>query len=503
MSEDTRGRAAALDRDQIEVRNPGTHELVGTVPVMDADEVHDVVAKARLAAAAFAELDLSERRAHLRRVARSLVDHADEIAATCSAETGKPLPDAYIELAGSIGLLRWNAKAATKILARRRIRSWPIVTKRTWVEYSPYGVIGEIAPWNVPIAVPLQTLSAALAAGNVVVLKPSELTPLTGLALQKAINAAGRELLFVVTGYGPTGEALVRAGVDKVAFTGSPNTGRRIMAACADSLTPSVMELGGNDPMIVAADANVTRAAQAAVGTAFFNSGQACVAAERVLVEGAIYDRFVDETVRITGKLRQGSSATDHIGAMTQERQMPIIEERIRAAEAAGARLLVGGHRRPGDGWYFEPTVIADVRPDMELMREETFGPVLSITRVENLDEAVRIANGSEFGLNGSVFTRDVRQGERIASQLLSGGVNVNDAVGGMAVPAAPFGGEKSSGFGRLQGQEGLLEFSRVKTVAVERLNQRIPTMMGLMMTAKRRPSPQLIKRAMRLMYAR
>ncbi len=297
--------------------------------------------------------------------------------------------------------------------------------------------------------------SVALSAGNVAVLKPSELTPLTGLALQKAINAAGRELLFVVTGYGPTGEALVRAGVDKVAFTGSPNTGRRIMAACADSLTPSVMELGGKDPMIVAADANITRAAQAAVGTAFFNSGQACVAAERVLVEGAIYDEFVSETVRITRLLRQGSSPTDHIGPMTQERQMPIIEGRIRAAEAAGARLLAGGHRRPGDGWYFEPTVIADVRPDMELMREETFGPVLCITRVDSLDEAVRIANGSEFGLNGSVFIRDVRRGERIASQLLSGGVNVNDAVGGMAVPAAPFGGEKSSGFGRLQGQGG------------------------------------------------
>ncbi len=501
MSEENRvPTATAPGRDQIEVRNPGTHEIVGTVPVMDGAEVQNVVGKARLAALAFAALSLAERREHLLRVATSLCDHADEIAAACAAETGKPLPDAYIELAGTVGLVRWCAKAAPKVLARRRIRSWPMITKRTWVEYSPYGVIGEIAPWNVPIAVPLQTLSAAFAAGNVVVLKPSELTPLTGLALQKAINAAGRELLFVVTGYGPTGEALVRAGVDKVAFTGSPNTGRRIMAACADSLTPSVMELGGKDPMIVAADANIPRAAKAAVGTAFVNSGQACVAAERVLVEGPVYDEFVAEAVRITKRLRQGSSANDHIGPMTQERQMPIIEERIRAAEAEGARLLVGGRRRPGGGWYFEPTVIADVRPEMELMRHETFGPVLSITRVANLDEAVRIANESEFGLNGSVFTRDVRRGERIASQLLAGGVNVNDAVGGMVVAAAPFGGEKSSGFGRLQGQEGILEFSRAKTVAVERLNQRIPTMMGLMMTAKRRPSPAMIKRAMRFM---
>jgi acyl-CoA reductase-like NAD-dependent aldehyde dehydrogenase len=485
----------------IESIDPRSGEVIGTAPVMDTDGVQAIVAKAREAAISWAELSIRDRSAHLRKVRQSLVDHAGQLAETCAAETGKSLSDAYLEVAGTCTLLTAGLKAAPRVLRAHRLNPWPmLMTKSVRIEYSPYGVIGEIAPWNMPIAVPGQILAVALSAGNVVVLKPSELTPLTGIALSEAINAAGRELLFVVTGYGPTGEALVRAGVDKIAFTGSPNTGRRILSAAADSLTPAVMELGGKDPMIVADDANPRRAALAAVGAAFLNSGQACIAAERILVTPGIYDRFVDEAVKLAGTVSQGPSPDDHIGSMTRGEQLPIIERRLKDAEAQGARILLGGHQRPGPGLYFEPTVIADVTPEMEIMQEETFGPVLAIMRVYSVDHAVAIANESEFGLNASVFTKNRRTAKRAATDLVSGGVNVNDAISGIAIPSAPFGGEKSSGFGRLQGREGLLEFSRAKTVVSELWGDRLPPMAGVMMTG-RIPKPETIQKGLNALY--
>jgi acyl-CoA reductase-like NAD-dependent aldehyde dehydrogenase len=490
-----------MDNAVIESLDPKTGELIGTAPVVDAEGVQATVAKAREAAISWSELSVRDRCTHLRKVRQSLVDHADQLARICSAETGKSVSDAYLEVVGTCTLLTAGLRAAPRVLRSRRLNPWPMMmTKSVRIEYSPYGVIGEIAPWNMPIAVPGQILSVALSAGNVVVLKPSELTPLTGLALGEAVNAAGRELLFVVTGYGPTGEALVRANVDKIAFTGSPNTGRRILAAAAETLTPAVMELGGKDPMIVADDANPQRAALAAVGAAFLNSGQACIAAERILVTPGIYDRFVDEAVKLASTVSQGPAPDDHIGSMTRGEQLPIIERRLKDAEAQGARILLGGHQLPGPGLYFEPTVIADVTPEMEIMQEETFGPVLAITRVYSVDHAVSIANESEFGLNASVFTKSRRTAKRAASELVSGGVNVNDAISGIAIPSAPFGGEKSSGFGRLQGREGLREFSRAKTVVSEVWGDRLPPMAGVMMTAKV-PKPEVIQKVLSVLY--
>jgi acyl-CoA reductase-like NAD-dependent aldehyde dehydrogenase len=489
------------EADRIDSYNPATGELVGSVPVMGRDDVSATVAKARLAAAEWAGLELHQRGEHLRRVRQSLVDYADRLARLASAETGKPVSDAYFEVFGFCVLLAYVSRAAPRVLRPHPVNPWPVVSMRVRVEHSPYGVIGEIAPWNIPIAVPGQTLSMALAAGNTVVLKPSELTPLTGLLLAEAVNAAGRELVFVVTGYGATGEALVRSGVDKVAFTGSPATGRRILKAAAESLTPTVMELGGKDPMIVSDHADVRRAAVAAVGAAFWNAGQACVGTERVFVTPGAYDRFVAEVLDAAGKVRQGIEDDDHIGATTRGQQIDVIERRLADAQARGAKVLVGGRRKPGPGTFFEPTVVVDVTPDMELMREETFGPVLPIMRVESVEEAVRLANDSDYGLNASVFSNVGSEARWMASALVSGGVNINDAVSGIGVPGAPFGGEKWSGFGRLQGKEGLLEFSRVKSVAGERFPGRLPSMIGWMMTG-RRPKPEFLHKMLGLIYS-
>jgi acyl-CoA reductase-like NAD-dependent aldehyde dehydrogenase len=489
-----------MENAVIESHNPKTGELIGTAPVVDKDGVEATVAKAREASVSWAALSVRDRVAHLRKVRQSLVDHSDDLARICAAETGKSVSDAYFEVAGTCTLLTAGMRTAPRALRNQHLSPRPFYgMKRAWVEYSPYGVIGEISPWNMPIAVPGQVMSVALVAGNVVVLKPSELTPLTGIALGEAINAAGRELVFVVTGFGPTGEALVRAGVDKIAFTGSPNTGKRILAAAADSLTPAVMELGGKDPMIIADDVDPKRAALAAVGAAFLNSGQACIASERVLVTPGIYDRFVDEAVKLAGTVKQGPDQGDHVGSMTRGEQIPVIEQRLRDAEAQGARILLGGKQRPGPGLYFEPTVIADVTPDMEIMSEETFAPVLSITKVDSVDQAVDIANTSEFGLNASVFSKNRKVAKRAASNLVSGGVNINDVITGIAIASVPFGGEKSSGFGRLQGKEGLLEFSRAKSVVLDVFGKMAPVT-GTMMTGKV-PAPELIRKGLNVLY--
>jgi acyl-CoA reductase-like NAD-dependent aldehyde dehydrogenase len=484
----------------IDSLNPRTQSVIGRVPVLGPDEVRAAVDDARAEAVGWAALTFRARRDHLLAVRRSLVARGDELADILSAETGKPLSDAWIEIAAGCVMITYAAKMASRVLRTRRVSSWPIVAKRATLRYEPYGVIGAIVPWNFPVVISMQMIPFALAAGNTMVLKPSELAPLTGVLLGQIVADAGKDLVRVVTGDGSTGDALVRSGIDKLAFTGSGATARKILATAAETLTPVVMELGGKDPMIVCADADVRLAARTVAASSFINAGQTCMATERVFVVDSVYDEFVVDLLAEVGRLRLGNDGRAHVGSMTRPDQIAVIEDRLAAAVAAGARVAAGGGRRPDIGpSFFEPTVVLDVTPDMELMREESFAPVVSVMRVPGLADAVAQANRSEYGLNASVFTADRDRGRRVAEDLVAGGVNVNDALFGSAVPALPFGGAGQSGYGRLQGPEGLREFSRSKAIVEPRFSGQ-PGLAASLLTG-RKVNPRVVRRLVRLTY--
>ncbi|MEZ5350631.1 MAG: aldehyde dehydrogenase family protein [Microthrixaceae bacterium] len=338
--------------------------------------------------------------------------------------------------------------------------------KRPWKEYSPLGVVGVISPWNYPFTLSMTPLVTALFAGNTVVLKPSEVTPTVGLAIGElfATDEHG-DIVQVVTGGGATGEALVRSGVDKIVFTGSAATGKRVMRAASDTLTPVLLELGGKDPMIVAADADLDRAAKGAVWGAFQNSGQTCMSVERVYVERSVHDEFLERVLSETRRIRQDDSGSGDIGSMTFAPQLEKVTAHLADAVARGATVALGGNRLDRAGLWFEPTVLTDVDHSMSVMTEETFGPVLPMMAVSDIDEAVRLANDSQYGLNSSVWTRDRALGEQVATRLEAGNVCINDCIVSYAVTGLPFGGVKESGMGRVHGSEGLREFSHVKAV--------------------------------------
>ena len=385
-------------------------------------------------------------------------DEHRELAEAAASETGKPVTDALFEVAAGCGMLSWVAANAHRNLRPRRVPTRPLVIKRARVQYAPLGVIGVIAPWNYPIGIPLQSLPYTLGAGNAVVFKPSELTPRTGELLAACFAAAGADVVVLAPGDGAVGAALVASGIDKLVFTGSPPTARRILTSAAEHLLPVVLELGGKDPMIVCDDADVRHAGAAAVGAAFGNAGQTCMAAERVLVHEAVYDRFVEQVVATTRALVLGSAPDANVGPVTQVRQLDIVEPRLAAAVAAGARTLIGGARSTAHAGLLEPTVVVDVPHDADLWTQEKLAPIMSIARVRDDQEAIEVANRSEFGLNASIHTRSRARAAAIAARLETGGVNVNDAMTGAALPALPFGGIKGSGYGRLQGPEGLRE---------------------------------------------
>lgn len=491
---------ATVSEREIRSFDPRDGSLVGTVPVMTPPEVHETVAAAHGTAATWGALDVRDRCHALLRVRQALVDRARPIAETLSAETGKPLTDAYFEILAGATLLTYVVRVTRRALRPRRVPTGPIWGKRAWVEYAPYGVVGMISPWNYPLGIPFQVLPFAAAAGNAIVMKPSELTPITGRLIGEVFDASGHELVRVVTGEGETGEALVRSDIGKLAFTGSAATARRILAAAADNLTPVVMELGGKDPMIVTDGADVANAARSAVGATFSNAGQTCMAVERVFVTPGAYDRFVDAVLAETARIRQGPGAVDHLGPMIQAGQPERLEWVVRDAVGQGARVLTGGRPRPDLGEsYFEPTVLTDVTPAMPVMQDETFGPVLPVMKVRDVEEAVQLANDCDYGLSSSVFAADRAEARAIASRLVTGGANLDDALVGSGIPALPFGGVKDSGFGRLQGEEGIREFCRVRSVVESRF-PRIPPLAASMFTGNR-PDPELLRRAAGVLF--
>ncbi|HLF99318.1 MAG TPA: aldehyde dehydrogenase family protein [Acidimicrobiia bacterium] len=457
----------------IESWNPATGELVGTVPDMDDAQVRQAVQRARSASREWAALSVEARVEHLRAVGQRIVERMDDLVDVVCAETGKTKNEAiFAELTVTLETVHHLVRQAPKILREQRVSAGAFMTKRAVKWYEPYGVVGVISPWNYPFTLTMAPVLTALAAGNTVVLKPSEVTPLVGLAVGDLFRDTPpyADIVQVVTGRGGTGEALVRGGVDKVSFTGSVATGRKVMQTAADSLTPVLLELGGKDPMIVCDDADVERAAGAAVWGAFFNAGQTCISVERVYATEAVYDEFVAKVVEKAKTLEVGRD----LGSMTFPPQRDKVEAHLADAVAKGARVLVGGRRPPGAiGLQFEPTVVVDVTHDMDLMRDETFGPVLPIMKVRDEEEALRLANDTSYGLDSSVFTTSNEKGEEYARRLSAGTVCVNDVLVNYALPALPFGGYGESGFGRAHGEEGLLEMSRVKGVAFDRFGSK------------------------------
>jgi acyl-CoA reductase-like NAD-dependent aldehyde dehydrogenase len=451
----------------IETFDPRDGSLLATVPDQPGHEVRAEVARARAAFPAWSSLGFAERSEHILAVRDRLLDRADDLVEVICAETGKqPAEAVTTELMAVCETIDFYARKGARALRPVPVSPGLLAHKRAWKRYEPMGVVGVISPWNYPFTLSMTPLVSALFAGNTVVMKPSEVTPTVGLAIGELFeHDTWGDIVRVVTGGGATGEALVRSGVDKVAFTGSATTGRKVMAAAADSLTPVLLELGGKDPMVVAEDADVDRAVKGAVWGSFQNAGQTCMSVERVYVAESVYDRFVDAVVEETEKIRQDASGKGDIGAMTFGQQLEIVERHVADARDKGAKVLTGGARLDQPGLWYEPTVLVEVDHGMEIMREETFGPVMPVMKVADAEEGLRLANDSRYGLNSSIWTEDRGRGESIAARMSAGNVCINDCIVSYAVTGLPFGGVKDSGIGRVHGAEGLREFSNVKSV--------------------------------------
>jgi acyl-CoA reductase-like NAD-dependent aldehyde dehydrogenase len=457
-----------------ETRDPRTGEVNAELPEHTVEDVQAAVRRARDAFATWGRLPFDARLDHVLGVRDLLLDRADAIIEVICKETGKLEGEAVMaELMATAELIEFYRKHGAKALRPVKVSAGLMLPhKKARQYYEPMGVVGVISPWNYPLTLAMGPTVTAVLAGNTVVLKPSEVTPLVGLEVGRLFAEVGEhpDIVQVVTGKGATGDALVRSGVQKIAFTGSVRTGKLVMQAAAETLTPVVLELGGKDPMIVCDDANLERAANGAVWGAFTNAGQTCIAVERVYVQEKVYDRFVDLVVDKAKAVRQGVGDGHDIGSMTFAKQVDIVEAHVNDALEKGAKAVVGGHRLQQPGLWYEPTVLVDVDHTMDVMREETFGPVLPIMAFKDDDEALRLANDSPYGLNSSVWSSDSGRADRLASGIEAGNVCVNDCLVNYAVGGLPFGGVKESGIGRVHGVEGLQSFSNVKSVLSSRL---------------------------------
>lgn len=456
--------------------NPATEEVLGELDCAGEQEIETAVARARDAQPSWAEIGRRRRIEILRDFQRRLHEKKVEIATAISREAGKPLAEALVtEVLVVLDAARFLVDHAWSLLRDEPVPHGNLATKlkKGYLVREPHGVIGIISPWNYPFSIPATETIAALVAGNAVVLKPSELTPLVALELASLLHAAGvpDDVFQVVAGEGSAGAALLHSRIDKLVFTGSVTTGKKIASAAAERMLPVVLELGGKDPMVVLDDADVDVASSAAVWGAFVNAGQACLSMERCYVHRSLYESFAMACAAKARRLRVGNgmAADTDVGPMIQERQVQIVESHVEDAKARGARVLAGGERLRSLGRnFYAPTVIAGVNHEMRLMREETFGPVLPIMPFEDDEDAIRLANDSEFGLAASVWTGNSKRGEQIARRIHAGTVMVNDVISCFGISEAPHGGVKASGVGRTHGRFGLDEMVRIKYVDID-----------------------------------
>jgi succinate-semialdehyde dehydrogenase/glutarate-semialdehyde dehydrogenase len=459
--------------------DPATGEEIGRAPLASPEDVQEAVRRARAAQPAWARLSFRERGRVILKARKLMLAERDEIARLVSRETGKPVAEALsMELVPTLAAMHYFAHASENLLRPQKIDigQYGFMGRSSSIVFRPLGVIGIISPWNFPLATPADEVVMALMAGNAVVLKPSELTPLIALKLGDILSRAGlpQGLLEIVTGDGATGAALVDARVDKIMFTGSVATGKRVAEAAAKYLTPVVLELGGKDPMIVLEDADIENAARGAVWGAFANSGQACASVERCYVQESIAPEFIERVVAETRALKQGPGTEEavDVGAMSNERQLQIVADHVNDATQRGAKVLTGGRRAANPvGLFFEPTVLTNVDHNMTIMRDETFGPVLPVMTFKTEAEAIRLANDSVYGLTASVWTKDIARGRRIAEQIEAGTVMVNEVVYTHGIAQTPWGGVKESGYGRTHGRLGLLELVQPQHIHVNRFS--------------------------------
>ncbi len=462
-------------RKKLRINSPVTLEPIGEIECGTREDVVAAVERARKAQAGWGALPIEERAKRMWRFLDVYVTRQEEVIDAVVRETGKPRTEAIgMEVFSACDSISYYAKNAKKFLApeKRRIHGLMGFAKRLRVVYKPLGVVGLITPWNGPVVLAVNPMVQAVMAGNAVVHKPSEVTPFSALVVKSLFDEAGfpPDLYQVVQGDGATGAALIEAGVDKVSFTGSVATGRKVGEACGRLLIPCTLELGGNDAMIVCADADLDRAAQGALAGSCMNTGQYCCGTERIYAVEPIYDAFVAKVVEGAKQLRQGAEGEFDVGATFWDRQLDIIERHVDDAKQKGASIHVGGRRNPDlPGLYFEPTVLTDVDPSMEMMQNETFGPVVAIQKVKDEEEALRLANDSEYGLNGTVWTTDTEKGFRLAERMDTGGVCVNDMTLTYGVPEAPFGGVKSSGLGSVNGKSGLRGYTHAHPIIADK----------------------------------
>jgi acyl-CoA reductase-like NAD-dependent aldehyde dehydrogenase len=474
-------RASDQPISTIDCVDPAGRRPLGQVKVDSPEAVARALERARAAQRTWGRTSLATRRQVLQRLLEFILEHANEICNAVVADTGKTRENAMLgEIWPVCEKLRWTIRNGERHLRPERVSSGLMLHKKAVIEFHPLGVIGVICPWNYPFQNILGPTIPALMAGNAVVVKASEWSAWSSLYFQQifdqVLSAAGfsPDLVKIVNGYAATGKALVSSGVDSLLFTGSVENGRRVLEECARNLTPVILELGGKDPMIICDDADLDQSVHAAVNGVFINAGQNCMSAERLLVFDGVFDEFRDRVVRLTRGLRQGASSENElvdVGAIASPIQLDLIERMVNEAVTGGARVLIGGKRALSErGQYFEPTILTDVTPTMAIMQEELFGPVMILHRVHDEEEAVRIANGTRFGLSSTVMSRNSKRAQRIAEQIIAGSTCINDFGLCYMVQDLPFGGAKSSGFGRINGRDGLRACTNIKATLSDRL---------------------------------